>query len=280
MPDAVADARPRHPMRLGEGAKAEHARVVRVHRPVRILPREVHVCLVEGEHDILGKRLDERPHPRRVVPGPHRIVGVGEVDERGPGLANRLREGVRILVVVAVGHRHEARTEARDMEVEGRVGAGRGHHRGSGLGQHPHHEAEQLVDAGPEADLAGIHPMMLGEERPEVVALRVAVPGDAFDRGAHGLGCTGRNPEGALVRTDANVERPAGPPLDGFGADEGDGRGKLPHDGAERNHGQKAGSGERRGRRIRCRRGGRGGGADRGRRARVGARCRRCATGR
>ena len=202
------------------------------------LRRELHVRLVEGEHRVLGERRDERPYPRRIVPGSHRVVRVGEVDEGRPRVADGLGEGIRILVVVAVGNRHETRAKTRDVVVEGRIGARRRDHRGSGHGQHPHHEAEQLVDAGPEADLANVDPVMLGEGRPQVVALRVAVPGHLLDRGAHGLGRFRRDPEGALVGPDAKVEDPAGPPLDGFRADEGNGGGKLPHDGAEGDHGR------------------------------------------
>ena len=39
-----------------------------------------------------------------------------------------------------------------------------------------------------------------------------------------------RDPEGALVGSDSQIEGASGPPLDGFGADEGGGGGKLPHD--------------------------------------------------
>ena len=150
--------------------------------------------------------------------------------------ADRLREGVRVLVVVAVGHGHEPRAEPRDVVMEGRIGARGGHHRRARRGRHADHETEQLVDPGPEADLAGLDPVMLGKGRPQVMALRVAVPGDALDRGAHGLRRARRDPEGALVRPDPDIEGAAGPPLDGFGTDEGDGGGKLPHDGAERDH--------------------------------------------
>ena len=280
VPDAVADARSRQPVRLGEGAKAEHARVPRFHRPVGASRGEIDVRLVERDHDVLGKRLDKPPDPLRAVPGAHRVVGVGEVHERCPGLADRLRQGIRILVVVAVGHGHQARAEPRDLVVEGRVGPGRRHHRRARVGQHPHDESEELVDSGPEAHLLQLHPVMRGEGRPQVVPLRIAVQGDVPERLAHGLRHARRDPQGALVRADPRFEGTADPALDGFRTDEGKGGGELPHDGAERNHGQAAGSREGWRRRIRGRRGGRGGGADRGRRARAGARCRPCATGR
>ena len=243
MAHAVADARSRQPVRLGERAKAEHARVTRFHRPVGALRRELEVRLVERDHGVLGKGLDEPPDPLRTVTGAHRVVGVGEVHERCPGLADRLREGVQILVVVAVGHGHQARAEPRDLVVEGRVGAGRGHHRRTRVGQHPHDEPEELVDSGPEAHLLQLHPVMRGEGRPQVVPLRISVQGDVPERLAHRLGHARRDPQGALVRADPGFEGTADPALDRLRTDEGKGGGELPHDGAERNHGQTAGGG-------------------------------------
>ena len=167
-----------------------------------------------------GRLVDERAHPVGVVPGPHRVVGIGQEDERCIEPAHRIEQRFEIDAVVAVGHRLEHPAEARDVEVERRVCPARRDHRHPRLDDHPHHVAEHLVDAGAEQDLVDGHAVTRGNRAAQIECLGVVVPGDARDGFPHGLGRPGGDAERALVRADPDPKRFATPTLERLGADE------------------------------------------------------------
>ena len=174
-------------------------------------------------HMLIGRftltELRRTLHLRGVMPGAHRIVGVGEIDERRIERAHCIEQGFEIDPVVAVGHRFQHPAEARDVVVERRVCTKRRDHRHPRLDDHPHHVAEHLVDAGPEEHLVDGDTVERRNRAAQVVCLGVVVPGDVRDRLAHGLGRVRRDPERALVRADADPERLATTALQRLGTD-------------------------------------------------------------
>ena len=109
------------------------------------------------------------------MPAAHRVVGVGEVDQRRAGAAGGEEQRLGVLGVVAVGDGDEAAAEAGDMVGEGRVGAGRGDDRRAGGDQQADEVAEQAVDALADDDVRGPDAVVGGERGLEVEHLGVAV---------------------------------------------------------------------------------------------------------
>ncbi len=143
-------------------------------------------------------------------------------------------------MVARVGDASQQAAVARDVEVEGRVGAERGHHRGAWLQREAADQAEKAVDAWTDGDMGGGHAVVGGEGLLQVVVLRVAVhPGIGGGRLHRGDGAGG-GAEKAFVRPEPGTEGGAGAAFKGLGAGEGDGRGEPVGVG-----GQKAGHGGR-----------------------------------
>ena len=173
---------------------------------LRALGRKLPVGLVQHQHAVIGQRRDELRDGSRIVPGPHGVVGIREVDERRPARAHACEDRLQIDAIVAVGDRLQVSAEPRDLVVEGRIGAVRGHHRHSGLDQHPDRQSEQLVDAPRHADVVDPHAVARRDLRAQLEGLGVSVPRCPRDRLAHRLRGPGRHPERALVGPDPHRE--------------------------------------------------------------------------
>jgi hypothetical protein len=237
MPEGVADAQAGEAMGLGEGAHPDQARVGRIERRQGAGRRRVGIGLVEAEQAVAGQGVEEPRDRGGGMPGAHRVVGVGEVDERRPRLARRRGEAVEIGGVVAVGHGPQHAAEARDVVVEGRVGAERGDDRGAGRHQQADEAAEQAVDALADHDVLRPDAVVRGDRRPQVVAFRVAVhPGVPGGRGDGGDGAR-RGAEHALVGAEPGAEGPPQGALLRLGADEGHGGGQARGEGRQAGHG-------------------------------------------
>jgi hypothetical protein len=92
------------------------------------------------------------------VPAAHRIVRIGEVDQFRRFLPRLGEERLGVLGVVAVGDRVQGSAEARDVEIECRVGAEGGDDRVAGAHEHPDEIAEETVDTFPTTIFSGATP--------------------------------------------------------------------------------------------------------------------------
>jgi hypothetical protein len=177
------------------------------------------------------------------VPAAHRVVGICEVDEFRPGFPGLGEERGGVLGIVAVGHRVERAAEARDMEVEGRIGAEGGDDRIALGHEHPDEVAEEPVDAFADDDVAGRDAVMRGERGAEIVDLRVAVFPDLGRGGLHGRDGRGRGAEDALIRADPGAEGGGAAALERLGPHEGDAGGERGDEGGVAGAGQFGASG-------------------------------------
>ena len=189
--------------------------------------RELDIGLVEHQQRAVRHRLDHRPDPVGTVPGAHRVVGVGDVDELGAGLGSLFDERLGVLVVVAVGHGDDLSAEARDMVVEGRVGARGGDHCVAGADREPDEVAEQPVDAFADHDIGGRRAGGGGQRLAQVVARGIAVFPDLGRRFFHRRHRAGRGTEDAFIGAEPRAERPPPVALLRFRPDEGDGGGEA-----------------------------------------------------
>ena len=175
----------------------------------RIGRGEVGIGLVEAEDGVAGKPRDHLGDARAGVPAPGRVVRVGEIDERRPGLARGEEQRLGVLGVVAIGDGNQPPPETRDVEGEGRVGAGRGHDRRAGRDEEPDEQAEQAVDPLAHHDVLRPDAVVGGQRGLEVVDFGIAVhPGLGGGVRHRGDGAR-RGAEDALVGADAGNERPA-----------------------------------------------------------------------
>ena len=182
--DGVAAANAGKPVGLREGTHPQHVRPRRVDRRQCGGRADLAIGLVEQKHRRLGQRLDEAGDLVRLPPGAHRIVGIGEIDERAPFPGcTAVEQVVEALPVVLVGHGDQPPARARDMEVEGRVGAERRHHRRARLDEHAHDQAEQPVDA-----LADNHVFVADAEMRRQCRLQVEIVGVAIHPHVGGRG--------------------------------------------------------------------------------------------
>ena len=189
--------------------------------------RELDIGLVQHQQRPFRQRVDERLHLRRVAPSAHRVVGIGEEDERRLQPAHGVQQGFQVDPVVAVGHGFQHAAEAGDMVVEGRVGAERGDHRRARLHDHAHDIAQHLVDARAQQHFVDGNAVKRGDGAAELMALRIVVPGDVPGGLAHGFGRSWGNAEGALVRADPDPERLPQATLQRLRADERNRRGQA-----------------------------------------------------
>ena len=233
MPEPVADARPGHPVRLGEGAHADHPRLAHVERRERARRREVGIGLVEAEDAPARQPRHHLGDPRPLEPAPHRVVRVGEVEERRARLARGEKQRLGVLGVVAVGHGEKRPPEPRHVVVEGRVGPGRGHDRRPRRHEEPHQVAEQPVDPLAHGHVLRPHPVLRRQRRLELVELRIGVLPDLPRRRRHRGDRPRRRPEDALVRPDPRREPPAHGALLRLRPDEGHGRGQAGGEGRQ-----------------------------------------------
>ena len=225
--DGVADADPGHAVRLGEGPHADDAGVARVDRGDRVGGREVGIGLVETEHGVAGHPRDHLGDALSRVPRAGRVVGVREVEERRARLARGEKQRLGVLGVVAIGDGDELAAEARDVEGEGRIGAGRGDDGRAGGDEQADEEAEQTVDTLADDDVLRADAVVGGERGLQVAHLGVAVhPGLGGGVGHRGDGAR-RRAEDALVGADAGDEGPARGALLRLGTDEGHGGGQA-----------------------------------------------------
>ena len=227
MAERVADALAGHAIGLGEGAHADHARIVEGQRQRGGGRGAIDIGLVQHQQRVFGQRLHGAGDFGAVDPAAHRVVGIGDIDQLGPGLARPGEERVRILGIVAVGHLVQHAAEARHVVVEGRIGAVGGHHRVARLDQQADQRAEQPVDAFADGDPVRLDPVMGGQRLAQVVAFGVGIAPDGVERLAHRLERLRRGAEDILVRADPGGEGLALGAFLRFGPDEGDGGGQA-----------------------------------------------------
>jgi len=220
-PEGVADPRPGHAMRLGEGAEADHPRVLHVDPRQRLLGEEIGIGLVEEQQRARRQVIEHRLDPPRRLPRAHRVVRIGEIDEPRPGPGRAGDKAVRVLGVVAVGHLVQHAAEARDMVVEGRIGAVRGHHRLARGEEQSHREAEQPVDALARHDLRRCHAMTRGQRGAQLVAVGVAVFPRLGHRRPHRLDGPRRGAEAVLVGAEPGAAQEVAAQLERLGPGEG-----------------------------------------------------------
>ena len=175
MRQPIAHAQPGQPVRLGEGAQPDNARMVHIKRQDGTAGRGIGIGLVECQHRPLGQRIDHRLHGRRLMPASHRVVGIGEIDQF---CINRPRLGqkrVWIFMVARIGHLVQHAAKTRHMVVEGGIGPVRGHDRIAGADEQPHEIAQQPVDPLAHHDIGAGHPVMRSDRFAQIVKLGVAI---------------------------------------------------------------------------------------------------------
>ena len=213
----------------------DHAWIADIFFELHARGGELAVGFVEHQHAVLGQSGDELRDRAGVVPGSHRVVGVRQVHQRRARLAHPVHERFEIDVIVAVGHRVQLPAESRDLVVEGRIGAERGHHGHAGLYEHPHRQSEQLVDTTGDADVVDPHSATCRDLRAQLEGFRITVPRHLRDRLAHRLRGARRYPERALVGADPHLEPCSPATLDRLRTHEGNRRRQSGHDGSEGN---------------------------------------------
>jgi len=109
---------------------------------------------------------------------------------------------------------------ARDVEVEGRIGAVRGDDGGTGLGRELHRQAQQPVDALADHDVVDADAVGARDRGAQLVAFRVGVHPVARGRRLHRGDGLGRGPEHALVGAEPRREGVAARALLRLGSDE------------------------------------------------------------
>ena len=175
MAEGVADARAGHAVRLGEGAHADHPRLVRVERRQGVGGCEVGIGLVEAEDRAAGEARDHLADAGAGMPAPHRVVGICQVNQWRGGLAGGEEQRLGVLGVVAVGDGDELAAEAGDVVGEGRVGAGGGDDGRAGGDEEADEVAEEAVDAFADRDVRGGDAVVGGERGLELEELGVGV---------------------------------------------------------------------------------------------------------
>ena len=207
-----------------------HPRVVRHQRPGRGRRRVVDVGFVERQDATRRQRRGEAAHRRRGVPGAGRVVRVRQVHHGGAAAGARAvpRPGGQRrqihLTAGAVRHAIQRHAEGCGVVGEGGVGAER-HHRAPAVGrERPHHQREQVIDAGAHQHLLQVHAVIRRQIGAQVVVLGVAVPGEAVEGGRGRRPCPRRHAEGALVGPRPHTKPTSRPALQGLRPDEWIGR--------------------------------------------------------
>ncbi len=209
--DAIADAGAGEAIGLGEGAQPQDLRVADVDRQQLCRRRRIAIGLVEQQQHAGGQRGDERAQCVRSPERPHGIVGIADVEDARVLALRGIEQRAEVLLVVAVGHAHEAAAAAGDVKVEGRIGAVRGDDRGARLDDELHGEPEQPVDALADDDVVEADAVELRQRRAQFVALGIGVHPVAVGGRAHGGECLRRRTEQALVGAEPGTKgAPAG----------------------------------------------------------------------
>ena len=204
--DAIADAGAGEAIGLGERAQTQDLRVAGVDRQQLCRWRRIAIGLVEQQQHA-GRQSGDKPAQRLGSPeGAHGIVGIADVEDAGVLAPRGIEQRAQILLVVAVGHAHEAAAAAGDMEVEGRVGAVRGDDRGARLDDELHGKPEQAVDALADDDVVEADAMKLRQRRAQFVALGIGVHPVAVGGRAHGSERLGRRAEQAFVGAEPRAK--------------------------------------------------------------------------
>ena len=136
---------------------------------------------------------------RRIVaglpPGAHRVVGVGEIDQRRVLALHRRKQSVEAFAVVFVWHGDQPPAETCDVEVEGRVGPERGDDSHARRDHHAHDEVEQPVYAFADDDIVVGDAEMGSDRGLEVEIVGVAIHPHVWRRRPHGRDDRGRRPK-------------------------------------------------------------------------------------
>ena len=154
------------------------------------------------------------------MPGAHRVVGIGEIDQRCIFASHGVEQRIQVLVVIAERHGDKLAAKACDMEIEGWIGTERGDDRGSWLDDQPDNESQKPVYA-----FADHHPFrrqaeMRAQRHAQIMVLWIGVApaerGFARDCLNHRRGRTKTVFIGAKPRLKLRTTRP----LLGFRPDE------------------------------------------------------------
>ena len=161
------------------------------------------------------------------MPGAHRVVRVGDVNQLGADLGRfgDQRHGVFVIVLIGNGFQHAPK--ARDVIVEGRIRALRGHHRVARSNEQSHQIAKDPVDPFAYQNILGRDAAVMGQSVAQIEIFRVAIHPDITYRSLHRSNGVGRGAERVLVRPKARRKiTPTGAFLR-FGADKRHGCGKA-----------------------------------------------------
>ena len=120
------------------------------------------------------------------MPCPHRVVGIGDVDELRAGRGRQSHQRLGVVVIAFVRRLVQHPAIARDVEIERRVGAVGGDDRIPRFDQQTHQIAEQPVDPFAHGDMGRGDAMMIGQRGAQIVVFRVAIHPHLLRRLTHG----------------------------------------------------------------------------------------------
>ena len=224
--EAIANTLTREPISFREGTEADDVRHVgqSLDRGQGVFGREFAVGFIKHQQSGLRQGLCELDDGFRPVPASHRVVRVGEIDERRIFALHGFKQRLHILAIVTIGHGHEPAAEAGNMVVEGGISAERGNDRRIVADDQTHHEPQKPVDTFADNEAIRRQTDPAGERLPQIMVLGIGIAPGERCRFAHGLDHRGRRTEAVFVRTETGAECRSHHAFLRLRTDEGNGR--------------------------------------------------------
>ena len=161
------------------------------------------------------------------MPRTHRVVRIGDVDQRRINFTGFGQQPVQILVIIQIGNGFDPRAQTLTVKIERRIGPIGSHDGRSRFQKQTAERPQQAVDSATNHDILGPDAMMSRQSGAQREKVSLPVFPYFRDSVLHRGDCHGGWSKDILVRADAGMERSPALALNRLGADKRDRCGKL-----------------------------------------------------
>jgi len=224
--DGVPHPRARHTVSFGKRAHPNNAGCLRGKGRGCACRGEFQIGLIQHKDAALWQGADHFFYGRAVVPGAHRVIRIGDVNQFGPNLGRLLNKGLGVFMIPCVGHGDEFTAKTRDMVVECRVSAGRGDDFVALVHQQPDKVAQKPINTFTDHDVFRGNGVVLCQGIFQVVVFGVPVHPGIFGGILHGGNGHGGGAEYVFVCPQPCAKSAATGAFLCFGPNKRDGGGK------------------------------------------------------